>query len=175
MNIRPALASDAQIIADIHAKSWHHSYQGTLTAHYLSDIVSLERYELWVNRFDKPKPNQYVAVAEQDGEIVGFACAYAGENSQWGSYLDNLHVSKDYQSKGIGKSLLVEIWGWCNQQKPNTGLCLTVNQDNLNAQAFYKSLGARNVKEDLWNAPDGSIVPTYWFVWDPKELEGQKV
>ena len=175
MNIRPALASDAERIADIHARSWHHTYQGTFTAQYLSDVVSKERQELWINRFDQPKPNQYVIVAEQDAEMLGFACVYVGENPKWGSYLDNLHVRKDQQSRGIGKSLLVEIWDWCNQQKPNSGLCLTVNQDNVKAQAFYKSLGARNVKEDLWNAPDGSTVPTYWFVWSPKELEGHLV
>ncbi|MEQ8959174.1 MAG: hypothetical protein RLP02_14845, partial [Coleofasciculus sp. C2-GNP5-27] len=58
------------------------------------------------------------------------------------------------------------ICRWCRQQDPSDHLCLTVNQDNVNAQKFYKSLGARNMKEDIWNAPDGSIVPTYWFVWD---------
>lgn len=166
MNIRPASASDAQIIADIHATSWRHTYQDTLTAEYLSEVVSKERRELWVNRFDMPKPNQYVAVAEQDGEILGFACVYVGENSQWGSYLDNLHVRKEHQSKGIGKALLIEICRWCQQQDPNSSLCLTVNQDNANAQEFYKSLGARNLEADVWHAPDGSTVPTYWFVWD---------
>lgn len=166
MNIRPASASDAQTIADLHATSWRHTYKGTLTAQYLSEVVSKERHKLWIDRFDAPEPNQYVAVAEQDGEILGFACVYTGANPQWGSYLDNLHVRKDRQSKGIGKSLLIEICRWCRQQDPSEHLCLTVNQDNVNAQKFYKSLGARNMKEDIWNAPDGSIVPTYWFVWD---------
>lgn len=175
MKIRPASASDARSIADIHANSWRHAYRDTLTAEYLAEVVSKERHELWINRFDSPKPNQLVAIAEQDGEIIGFACAFVGEHAEWGSYLDNLHVRQDHQSKGIGKSLLVEIWTWCNQKEPNSGLCLTVNQDNAKAQAFYKSLGAQNRKVDLWNAPDGSTVPTYWFVWDPKQLEGGQV
>jgi hypothetical protein len=45
-------------------------------------------------------------------------------------------------------------------------MCLLVNQDNVKAQAFYNSLGARNAENGVWNAPDGSEVPTYWFVWD---------
>ncbi|WP_308364571.1 MULTISPECIES: GNAT family N-acetyltransferase [unclassified Microbulbifer] len=166
MKIRAALASDAQSIADIHTTSWRDTYKNALTAQYLSDVVPKERNEVWTSRLDMPKPNQYVAVAEQHEEIVGFACAYAGENSKWGSYLDNLHVRKTHQSKGIGKSLLIEVSRWCHQQEPIGGLCLLVNQDNVKAQEFYKSLGARNAQEGVWNAPDGNTVPTYWFVWD---------
>lgn len=107
-------------------------------------------------------------MAESDGEIVGFGCVYSGENPEWGAYLDNLHVSKSYQSKGIGKLLLIEIAQWCLKQEPERGMCLLVNQDNTKAQEFYKKLGARNVRAGIWNAPDGSIVPTYryWFAWD---------
>ena len=48
---------------------------------------------------------------------------------------------------------------------------LLVNQDNIMAQQFYESLGARNLKPGVWNAPDGSNVPTYIFYWDTlKEL-----
>jgi ribosomal protein S18 acetylase RimI-like enzyme len=107
-----------------------------------------------------------VSVAERDGEVIGFVCAYSGENSKWGSYLDNLHIRKSYQSMGIGKSLLIDAARWCHQREPNKGMCLLVNQDNVKAQAFYNSLGARNAENGVWNAPDGSVVPTYWFVWD---------
>ena len=43
---------------------------------------------------------------------------------------------------------------------------LLVNQDNAKAQQFYKNSGARNAKEGVWNAPDGNVVPSYWFVWE---------
>ena len=41
-----------------------------------------------------------------------------------------------------------------------------VESSFIKAQEFYLFLGARNAQEGVWNAPDGSIVPTYWFVWD---------
>lgn len=166
MRLREATLVDAHSIAEIHTISWRNTYKNALKASYLSDVVPQERIEVWEGRLGKSKPNQYVVVAENEGEIVGFACAYSGENTKWGSYLDNLHVRKEYQSKGIGKTLLLDVANWCYQQEPNRGMCLLVNQDNLNAQGFYTSLGACNAEESVWNAPDGSVVPTYWFVWN---------
>jgi len=136
-----------------------------LSKEYLENIVPQERIELWRNRLSKPKSNQYVIVAESEGKVLGFACFYAGKQPQWGSYLDNLHVRKASQAQGTGKSLLLNGARWCQLQAPDKGMCLLVNQNNLKAQEFYAWLGASNLKGDVWNAPDGSVVPTYWFVW----------
>src|SRR5690606_41584771 len=84
MRVRVALADDVQIIADILTTSWRNSYQNALTAQYLSDVVPQERNEVWASRLDMPKPNQHVVVAEQDGEILGFACGYAAGDSKVG-------------------------------------------------------------------------------------------
>lgn len=166
MNIREASIVDAPKIADIHTASWRETYQNALTEQYLEYVVPLEREEVWIDRLGNPKKNQYVVVAESEGNVVGFACFYADENPDRGSYLDNLHVLKEYQSKGIGKSLFVKGANWCFQQELVGGLCLLVNQDNTKAQVFYKKLGAHNAEAGVWNAPDGSVVPTYWFVWN---------
>ncbi len=66
-------------------------------------------------------------MAEFDEGIVGVACFYSDGNPDFGSYLDNLHIRKTHQSKGIGKSLLIEGARWCLQQEPDKGLCLLVN------------------------------------------------
>ena len=166
MIIREAKAFEALQIANIHTTSWRETYQDALSANYLADIVPQEREEVWKDRLEKPKNNQYVVVAEVDDLIVGFACFYAGENLNWGSYLDNLHVLKEYQSKGIGKALLIQGYNWCSKQEAVSGLCLLVNQDNIKAQRLYQRLGAYKAEVSSWNAPDGSVVPTYWFVWD---------
>jgi ribosomal protein S18 acetylase RimI-like enzyme len=166
MEIREALQSDANSIAEIHTASWRNSYQDVLSKDYLNNVVLKERLTLWSGRLCKTKSKQYVIVAESEGEILGFACFYVGENPQWGSYLDNLHIRKAHQSKGIGKLLIQKGARWCYQLEPSKGMCLLVNQDNLKAQVFYKWLGARNAKEGVWKAPDGSVVATYWFVWE---------
>ncbi len=166
MIVREATIADAPKIAGIHAASWRDTYKNELNEKYLAELVSNEREEMWKSRFINPVPNQYVAIAEIDGETVGFACFYSGENPDFGSYLDNLHVSKNHHSKGIGKSLLLNGARWCFEQQPDEGLCLLVSQSNTHAQAFYKRLGTRNCKDGVWNAPDGSVVPTFWYVWD---------
>lgn len=58
---------------------------------------------------------------------------------------------------------------WCNRYAPKRGLYLSVNQGNHRAQQFYLGLGARNAGSWLWDAPDGSAVPAYWFLWDTVE------
>lgn len=169
MKLRISNVKDISDIANIHAMSWRHTYDSVLTVGYLTDIAPRELKNIWEERLRNPKPNQYVVLAENDGKILGFACAFLDENPDWGTYLDNLHVRKSVQAQGIGKALLFDVANWCFQHEPKKGMCLTVNQDNIQAQEFYLKHGARNAKEDVWNAPDGSIVPTYWFVWNNLE------
>jgi len=166
MKIRPASITDAFEIADIHAESWRATYSSVLTMEYLRDKVPRERIEIWKERLGKPKENQCVFVAESQERVVGFSCGYSGENVAWGSYLDNLHVRKQFQSQGVGTSLLLAVANWCYERDHSSGLCLLVNQDNIKAQNFYTKLGAHNKKSGVWNAPDGSVVDTYWFAWD---------
>ncbi|MFZ5620753.1 MAG: GNAT family N-acetyltransferase [Pseudomonadota bacterium] len=169
MVIREANYNDAASIAKIHSSSWRDTYGNVLTKDYLESVAPQERESIWKGRLKHPKPNQYVIVAEIEDAIIGFACAFYAENSKWGSYLDSLHVIKERQSQGVGQLLLATVARWCCQRDANLGLCLLVNQDNVHAQNFYKHLGARNTEESVWNAPDGSVVPTYWFVWSSVE------
>lgn len=166
MKLRSANINDIADISNIHALSWRDTYGDVLTQDYLDNLVSEEREKVWWERLYNPKTNQYVVVAESEQEIVGFACAYLDENIDWGSCLDNLHVRKSYQAQGIGKYLLFNVAHYCYQNALQKRMCLTVNQDNIQAQKFYLKHGARNAREDVWSAPDGSVVPTYWFVWE---------
>lgn len=165
MILRAATTGDVLTIADIHSASWRRHYRHALSAQYLNERVPEERRELWARRLLQPAPNQYVVLAEDEAETLGFACVYVGENAQWGAYLDNLHVRSDYQGQGVGKALLRAVFRECYRQAPGQGLCLLVNQDNRRAQRFYLAQGARLARSGVWNAPDGSQVPTFWFVW----------
>lgn len=166
MNLRAATAADANAIAALHAASWQAAYASVLSASYLQNSALSERRTMWTQRLRAPQPNQYVVVADRDGKIVGFACAFLDEHVDWGSYLDNLHVSAALQGQGIGTRLMADVVSRCQSEAPGRGLYLSVNQANHRAQRFYYQLGARNAAPGVWNAPDGSQVPTYWFVWD---------
>ena len=170
IRIRQATLSDAESIATIHTNNWKENYQRSLSSHYLHNVVPEERLTSWRSRLENPKSNQRVVVAEVDQKdvIIGFACLYIEENSKWGSYVDNLHVCTDHQSKGVGKALLGEAARLASiaSEDSNQGFCLLVVQENIKAQKFYQRLGGKREEESVWNAPDGSIVPTYWYVWD---------
>ena len=166
MNLRLATPADAEAIAALHAASWRSTYDSVLSAAYLEKSVPSERRAVWAQRLASPKGNQYMVVAEKKAVMVGFACVFVAEHAERGSYLDNLHVSSVLQGQGVGTALVSNVAQWCERQAPGRGLYLSVNQGNYRAQKFYFHLGARNAEAGVWNAPDGSIVPTYWFVWD---------
>lgn len=166
MNIRFANAEHAAAIAALHAASWSATYGNVLSPTYLRDVVPVERQTIWRERFANPKANQFILIAEENSVVLGFACAFAGEHPQWGSYVDNLHVTQSHQGRGLGASLLMEGAAICEQRYPGQGLYLSVNQANRRAQQFYLALGAHNAAAEIWNAPDGSQVPTFRFVWE---------
>lgn len=165
MNISLASLKHANDIAMLHTSSWRATYGDLLNESYLRDIVHSERISVWQNRLEHPKENQYVVVAEENGVVVGFACAFAGEHPDSGSYIDNLHVAQSHQGRGLGRDLLAAVAALCEQKCPNQGVYLLVNQANVRAQQFYHSLGARNAQAAIWDAPEGTKVPAFWFVW----------
>lgn len=165
MNLRRATSDDAEVIAFLHAESWRRHYTNALSAAYLQQGVVVERQALWRRRLASPAGNQRALVAEDEGEVLGFACVFAGEHPEWGSLLDNLHVDQRSRGMGLGTTLLVEAARWCAEQVPGSGLYLSVNEDNEPAQRFYFRLGARSAGTGTWHAPDGSAVPIRWFAW----------
>ncbi|MDX1252461.1 MAG: GNAT family N-acetyltransferase [Gammaproteobacteria bacterium] len=165
MYLRAADKSDIHAIANLHAASWRHVYRGALSDEYLAGDIMADRVATWTQRLSSPAAGQFVTVAEGNGQLVGFACAFAGSDPEWGTLLDNLHVSLPNQRRGIGAALLHQVARWCMTEDPNQGLYLWVNQSNVTAQHFYASLGTKNVGSDVWNPPDGGIVPTFRYAW----------
>jgi ribosomal protein S18 acetylase RimI-like enzyme len=169
MNLRQALPSDIESIAALHAASWRHAYRGALSDEFLAGDIVSDRMALWENRLRHPPENQYVVVACEDSELIGFACANVDADPQWGSMLDNLHVALTAHRQGVGGKLLNAVALHCSTISPDAGLYLWVLQNNLNAQKFYHSHGAKNVGADIWDAPGGTKVPIFRFAWSKSD------
>lgn len=163
--ILTALKSDVPDIANIHLTSWQNTYANTLCSEYLANVAPTERLKTWQERFNKGEQNQHVLLAKHANKTVGFICFYLDQHLEFGSYVDNLHVNSNVQGLGIGKLLLRSAAQIIAEKANHPSMCLIVNQDNKNAQGFYLKQGACNVRPDIWQAPDGTPVPTYWFVW----------
>ena len=89
-----------------------------------------------------PALNQFVVLAEEDDDLIGFACAYGRHDETWGSLLDNIHVRPEYQRRGFGAGLVAEVAAWCRANYADCGLYLWVLEQNHPAQRFYQRLGA---------------------------------
>jgi ribosomal protein S18 acetylase RimI-like enzyme len=166
MFFRDAAQPDAAAIAALHAESWRSAYRGILLDEFLDKRVHLERAEVWQQRFTGPHDKPMVTLlAEEDGHLVGFACASRDENAVYGSYLDNLHVAPGYTSKGIGRKLLSEIARRLINDGSHSGLYLWVFEQNVRARRFYERTGAQVVGSERRLAADGQhldLVRCYW-------------
>lgn len=165
MWIRTADQSDCHAIAELHAASWRFAYKGALADKYLARDVVADRRQLWESRLSEPAKQQHVLVAEQDHQLIGFVCVHGDESGEWGSFLDNIHVTQSMHGQGIGTVLLHATAKLCASLYGEVGLYLWVVQSNAKAQRFYARHGARNEGTDVWHAPGGTDVPLFRFAW----------
>ncbi len=161
-----------QQIAQLHAKSWQDIYREELSDTYLSHDIYQDRCQVWQQRFLFPKKNQQIFVACNNGEnkIHGFICFYLANHSQWGTLIENLHISKNCKGIGLGKQLLQTAARLTHNKNPNHGMYLEVLASNKAAQAFYQKYGAQHIKNQQWQAPDGNLVNEYVYRWNSISL-----
>ena len=149
MIYRQAEPEDVEAIAKLHADSWRKAYRGLLADEYLDGPVFEDRRSVWTDRLTLPRETQYVVVAEEDGDIVGFACVYTREDPVRGSFLDNIHAHPDRHSRGIGTGLFRDVVDWCRRIAPDKGLYLYVFAANAKARRFYEHLGATDTGSEV--------------------------
>ncbi|WP_194437133.1 GNAT family N-acetyltransferase [Vibrio fluminensis] len=171
MEIRIAEYSDYERIASLHAQSWQTFYQGILGEEYLRNEVVDERLLIWQTRLINPPFNQNVLVAENNGELCGFICAFGNHDFEKGTMIDALHVDARYRSKGVGRALVAETAKWIEQHFSDGGVYLEVLKGNQQGIDFYQNLGGTNSLERVWNSPCGNKLTELVYTWNsPTEL-----
>lgn len=166
MQLRLAIPGDADAIADLHTASWRDAYRAALRADWLANHAPADRRALWRERLSEAPITRRIFIARDDARaLVGFVCLQPGADASWGALLDNLHVVASHRCHGVGRQLMQAAARACLADAPGAGLFLWMLRDNLRAQAFYRALGATNAGPDIWDAPDGSRVPTCRFAW----------
>jgi GNAT superfamily N-acetyltransferase len=97
-----------------------------------------------------PQPSLFGHVAEEDGQVAGFALwflSYSTWAGKHGIYLEDLYVRPERRGQGHGKALLVELARICVERGYGR-LEWSVLDWNSPARGFYESLGA--VALDEW-------------------------
>ncbi|GIF00747.1 GNAT family N-acetyltransferase [Paractinoplanes rishiriensis] len=159
---RPATGADADRVAALHTDSWQRHYRGAYTDDYLDRAAADDRRQVWTARLGTPSPATATILAEQDGELAGFAHVIFDDHATWGSLVDNLHVVAHRHRGGIGRQLLSRAAAAAVTGASAAGVHLWVLRQNTAAQAFYRACGAVCVETGVASAPGG----------DPAHLRG---
>lgn len=165
MEYRPASREDVPAIAALHAESWRAHYRGEFLDAYLDGDLVGERTATWGRRLEAPSENQLVQLATDGSRLAGFVCAYGAHDRTFGSLIDNLHVSADFQRSGVGSRLMREAGSWLAAAYPDVPVYLLVLESNLNARRFYERLGGRNAQVSRMETNGGAIVRSCHYVW----------
>lgn len=73
MDIREAGITDAPAIARVHIDSWRTTYRGIVPADYLAQLDYAQREQSWRSRIRDRQKRQFIYVAQEANEVVGFA------------------------------------------------------------------------------------------------------
>lgn len=167
---RAAHFDDAERIARLHTESWRRTYRGMMSDEFLDGGAFENRRSVWHERLGMPAANQYVCIAQEGAEIIGFICAFADQDPVWGSYIDNLHVVYSRHRRGVGRALMRSAAEWLCRVEPDRGVYLWVMEANAAARAFYECLGATDAGTIDLEDPGGGRALNCRYVWARPDL-----
>ena len=133
MRVRDAVPDDAEAIASVQVCSAQCGFAGIFSAEALATLDPEPRVALWRERLP--------LVAEEEGEIVGFAHVGPSDEEPVGEVY-RLFVHPDRWGTGIGRALLERAL----DQLRGVGFSeatLWVHADNPRARRFYEAGGWR--------------------------------
>ncbi|MEX2246272.1 MAG: GNAT family N-acetyltransferase [Dehalococcoidia bacterium] len=165
MELREARPDDVAAIARLHAESWRTAYRGIYRDAYLDGDVFEDRMKVWTERFAAPAENQFLLLATEGDDLLGFACSYGAHDERWGTLVDNLHVRPGLHRRGIGRRLLAASAAWSRERYPDAPLHLWVLEKNTNARAFYERLGGQPHEAVTSEPPGGGSIVGWRYVW----------
>ena len=176
LHFRTATASDAVSVAALHAESWRRHYRGAYSDPFLDDDADEDRLQVWAGRLARPAGARTI-LAEDGAGLVGFGHVAFDDDPQWGSLLDNLHVTFRCKRTGVGTRLLARCGQAVMEEADAPGMYLWVLEQNRDAQAFYRERGG--TQEELVPVLPPGGVPgrlagapaAFRYVWpDPSRL-----
>ncbi|MGC0249753.1 N-acetyltransferase family protein [Pseudactinotalea sp. Z1748] len=127
--IRSAGPGDAEILAQVHIRTWQQAFADLLAAEVVQAHAA-NAAEQWARRLADPGHAAYW-VAERAGQVVGFSWAEAAGPGQVRPLeLIGLYVLEEHYGTGVADDLLVCAVG-------EAPCFLWVARDNARARSFY--------------------------------------
>jgi GNAT superfamily N-acetyltransferase len=167
--LRDAHVGDAFGIATVHVRSWLTTYPGIMPEAYLKSLSIEKRAVGWERGLQNPIDGAFTLVAEEDGQIVGFAAGGPERDGdpEYPGELYAVYLLQEYQGKGIGRQLFAEVTRRLKAQGFRNML-LWVAKENHPSRAFYERMGGVVLKEKAVEI----MGQTVWEVAYGYDLEG---
>lgn len=144
MRIRAATPGDVAAVRRVARDSWDHDYPGQLSRETVEEGFD-EWYGTEALTGEVERPGSRVLVAEDDGDVVGFAHAAWNTGGSEGSIL-RVYVAPDHRGEDLGRELVdraAETLG----KRGVARITAMVLAENEQGGAFYRSLGFERVDE----------------------------
>lgn len=156
-SIRPAVVGDARAIAQVRVDAWRTTYRGLIPDAYLDSMGVDASEALWRRVLDAAPNRTSVYVAQQHGEVVGFAAGNMLDPPKLGldAELTAVYLHADHRRTGTGRRLVGTVAA-AQRAHGATGLLTWVIAGNRPSRAFYESLGAELLVEQpfQWDGMD---------------------
>jgi ribosomal protein S18 acetylase RimI-like enzyme len=140
VTVRPATVQDAPAIGRVHVRAWQAAYRGQLPDDYLDGLRPEERAASWERGLRRDRDRDPLLVAEDDGEVVGFALVGAAQDPAGAGQLYAINVDPDHWGTGAGRALLAAAQAEL-VRLGYTEAVLWVLPGNARARRFYEVAG----------------------------------
>ena len=139
IDLRPAQASDAPSIAEVHDEAWRLAYRGVIPGRELERMITRRGAAWWESAIRRGSRIVLLTVA---GSVAGYGSF--GRNRApaigVGGEIYELYIKPEYQGLGFGKRLFVACRNALDERNL-PGLAVWALTDNHSACAFYRALG----------------------------------
>jgi GNAT superfamily N-acetyltransferase len=137
VEVRHATVDDARRIEEIRVRTWRVAYRHLLPAADL-DAMPIDETR-WVHRIAEPPPGWAVFVAEEAGNVIGFAAIGPSRDQQGPGELFAIYVEHHAWSTGAGRALIERAE--LELAKDYELAMLWVLDENVRARRFYERAG----------------------------------
>jgi L-amino acid N-acyltransferase YncA len=166
VSIREATFADAPGVARVQVDTWRTAYRGMIPDSYLDSLNYEESAQRWGRGFSNPEWRGFAFVAEEAGEIVGFAVGgpQRSEVPGYDGELNAIYVLQDQQGKGIGRALAQAVTRELLARGMHS-MVVWVLTDNHPSRRFYESLGGVWLREQEFEL-DGLMLMETGYGWE---------
>ncbi len=171
--IRKAKENDIETISKIYIDSRRRTYKNILPNDYLNSLTYAQAEKKWTEYLENNNNVIFVHL-DDTGTITSLAASKPYKHIKKCFYLDSLHVSPEFQSKGVGKSLIIKTAEFALENGYDS-MSISFLRGNDKAEKIYQYLGAVYLNDIITYFDNTSAMSTV-LIWKdlPKLINKHK-